>query len=143
VAEPGGGFVLLDGANELAGVRHLWWVVRHWPILRRGMTSSPGYIKHRVWFIPKRTIGLTSFWEDAGSAYRFAHSPAHLLFWRWGAQPGHTRGGWLAIYRYVEGGPLWGNGVDAMVRAFAGHVPAPTNQPARTPPPGAAPNPGA
>lgn len=131
------GFVLLDGANELTGVRHFWWVIRHWPTLRRGMEASEGYIKHRLWYIPPRTIGLTSFWEDAGAAYRFAHSPAHLLFWRWGADSAHTRGGWLAIYRYVEGGPLWGNGVESMVQAFGSHVPAPSNEPARLPPPGA------
>lgn len=128
-------FVLLDGANELSTLRNLWWVVRRWPTLRRGLRSAPGYIKHRVWFVPPRTIGLTTWWEETGAAYRFAHSPAHLLFWRWGAEPGHTRGGWLALYRYVEGGPLWGNGVEAMVRAFGGHVPAPTNEPPRMPPP--------
>jgi hypothetical protein len=100
------------------------------------MKSSPGYIKHRLWFVVPRTIGLTSWWEDAGAAYRFAHSPAHLLFWHWGAEPGHTRGGWLAIYKYVEGGPLWGNGVEAMVRDFGSRVPAPSNQPARMPPSG-------
>jgi heme-degrading monooxygenase HmoA len=136
VAERGDGFILLDGANELSSVRQFWWVIRHWSTLRRGMRSSPGYIRHRLWCVPPRTIGLTSWWEDAGAAYRFAHSPAHLLFWRWGAEPGHTRGGWLAIYRYVEGGPLWGNGVETMVRAFGSRVPAPTNEPARMPPSG-------
>jgi hypothetical protein len=137
VPERDKGFVLLDGANELAGVRQLWWVIRHWPALRGGMKASAGYIKHRLWFVPPRTIGLTSWWDDAGAAYRFAHSPAHLLFWRWGAEPGHTKGGWLAVYRYVEGGPLWGNGVESMVRDFGDRVPPPSNQPARVPPPDA------
>ena len=136
MAERADGFILLDGANELSNVRQFWWVIRHWSTLRRGMRSSPGYIRHRLWYVPPRTIGLTSWWEDAGAAYRFAHSPAHLLFWRWGAEAGHTRGGWLAIYRYVEGGPLWGNGVETMVRDFGSRVPAPTNEPARMPPSG-------
>jgi len=131
------GFVLVDGANEVSKVRHLWWVIRHWPTLRRGLRSSPGYIRHRVWFVPPRTIGLTTWWEEVGAAYRFAHSPAHLLFWRWGAEPGHTRGGWLAVYRYVEGGPLWGNGVESMVRAFGRHVPAASHDSPAAPPSGA------
>jgi hypothetical protein len=128
------GFVLIDGANEVAAVWRFWWVVRHWPRLRRALTGSPGYIGHRLWFRWPRTIGLMSWWTEEKDAYRFAYTPAHLEFWRWGHQSRHTRGGWLALYRYVDGGPLWGNGVETLARTFAGVVPPPSGAPARPPP---------
>lgn len=126
-----GPFVLVDGANELAGLRALAWVAIHWRALRRDMTRTPGYIAHRVWFALPLTIGLTSWWESERAAYDFARSHGHRMFWRWGSQPGHTRGGWLAFYRYDHGGPLWGNGVAAMVSRLGGRVGRPSGRPPR------------
>jgi hypothetical protein len=133
-AQPGrDAFVLLDGANELTGARALWWVLRHWPALRREMRATEGYLAHRIWYSPPYTIGLLTWWTDEKAAYRFAHAPQHTKFWRWGSEPGHTSGGWLATYRYLHGGPLWGNGVQSLARTFAGRVPAPGGKPADPP----------
>ena len=134
VSEPARGFFLLDGANELTGLRAAFWVVRNWPRLRGELTGAPGYIAHRAWFARPWTIGLTTWWADEAAAYRFAQLPEHRRFWAWASEPGHTRGGWLAHYRYVRGGPLWGNGVGSMTSRLEGWVPTPSGQPARRPP---------
>jgi fumigallin biosynthesis monooxygenase-like protein len=128
-----GGVVLFDGATEFAGLRAVAWAAWHWPALRRELVGSTGYLAHRMWFALPWTVGLVTWWEDAPSAYRFAHGPAHLRFWRWAAAPGHTRGGWLAQYRYAEGGALWGNGVRPVVARLGRHVGAPSHGPARPP----------
>ncbi len=126
--------VLVDGANELRGPRALWWVVRKWPSLRRELESAPGYVAHRLWYAPPFTVGLTTWWEDERSVYRFAHFPTHLEFWRWATQRDSTRGGWLATYRYQRGGPLWGNGVSQMMQKLGGLVPESTGGRPRPPP---------
>lgn len=123
----------MDGASEFDGPRALFWAARHWPALRRELTGSPGYIAHRMWFSLPSTVGLVTWWEDAASAYRFAHQPEHLRFWRWAAIPGHSKGGWLAQYRYTEGGALWGTGVRAMMRRLGTRVPPTTGAMARPP----------
>jgi hypothetical protein len=133
--EAGGSFFLLDGANELAGLRATIWLALRWPALRRELVNAPGYMAHRVWFAWPWTLGLTTWWVDEASAYRFAHLPEHRRVWAWGAVPGHTRGGWLAHYRYVRGGPLWGNGVRVLTARFAGRVPAANGHPPRPAPP--------
>jgi hypothetical protein len=125
---------MIDGANQFRDVRALWWVVRYWPRLRNEMMSARGYIAHRIWYVFPLTLGITSWWQDENAAYRFAHLPVHREFWRWAASRGKTRGGWLASYRYVSGGPLWGNGVEAMVRRLGRFVPEPTNEAPRQPP---------
>lgn len=125
---------LIDGANELRGLRSLWWVVRRWPALRRELTGAPGYVAHRLWYVLPYTIGLTTWWSNERAAYRFAHMPTHLEFWRWAARRGSTRGGWLATYRLERGGPLWGNGVEAMMSRFGPFVgPAPEEPPQPAP----------
>src|SRR6266851_1760604 len=128
-------FYLLDGANELSGPLALLWVASRWPVLRRELVGARGYIGHRLWFAWPWTFGLTTWWQDAADPYRYAHLPEHLRLWAWAAEPGHTRGGWLAHYRYVRGGPLWGNGVQSMATRFAGRVPEPPGAPARHVPP--------
>jgi heme-degrading monooxygenase HmoA len=128
-------FWLLDGANELTGVRAVIWLVRQWPALQRELMDSRGYLGHRLWFAWPWTIGLTTWWRDEAAVYRFAHLPQHRRVWAWGAEPGHTNGGWLAHYRFVRGGPLWGNGVRVMASRFAGYVPDPSGAPARKVPP--------
>ncbi len=124
-------FYLLDGANELSGPLAVLWTARHWPALKRELVGAPGYIAHRLWFAWPWTIGVTTWWQDEAAAYRFAHMPQHLRFWTWAADTGRTRGGWLAHYRYVRGGPLWGNGVQSLATRFADHVPAPSGAPPR------------
>lgn len=114
--------MLIDGANQLHGVRALLWLVRRWPALRREMTATEGYLAHRLWFAFPLTMGVTSWWADDNAVYRFAHQPEHLRLWRWATGPGRSRGGWLARYRYVDGGPLWGNGVEVMMQRLAGIV---------------------
>lgn len=128
------GFVLLDGATQVSGLRSLWWVLRRWPALRKEMMTAGGYIQHRVWYVLPYTIGLTSWWEDEKSAYGFTRLPVHLAFWKWGTNAGHTRGGWLATYRFVGGGPLWGNGVESMMSTFGGVIPPAAGRPAKPPP---------
>jgi hypothetical protein len=123
------GFVMIDGANQFQSPAALWWVVRHWPALRKEMTGARGYIAHRIWYAFPLTLGITSWWEDENAAYRFAHLPVHYTFWRWAASGGKTKGGWLASYRYVSGGPLWGNGVEAMMGRLHGFVPPPSAKP--------------
>jgi hypothetical protein len=130
------GLVLVDGANQLGGIRSIVWVLRHWPALRRELVRSPGYVHRHVWFRAPFTIGLMTWWESEAAAYRFAYSPEHLRFWRWGAESGTTDGGWLAIYRYAEGGPLWGTGVQERMRVFARFVPPPSGEPPSRPPEG-------
>ena len=126
--------VLVDGANELSGARALWWVVRRWPRLRGELVSAPGYVAHRLWFSFPLTIGLTTWWRDEKALHRFAHMPVHLEFWEWAVRKGSTRGGWLAIYRYEHGGPLWGNGVKHLMDNFGRFVPpAPEKPPKETP----------
>ena len=121
-------FVVLDGANHLSGARAMWWVLRHYPALRREMKSTDGYLQHRVAFSPPYTLILTSWWADEKCAYRFAHRPVHLKFWQWAARnPENTRGGWLAVYRYERGGPLWGDGVPIMRRGLEALVPFPNH----------------
>jgi hypothetical protein len=124
-------FYLLDGANELSGPLAMLWVARRWPALRRELVGARGYIGHRLWFAWPWTVGVTTWWQDEAAAYRFAHMPQHLRLWAWAAGTGRTRGGWLAHYRYVRGGPLWGNGVQSLATRFANHVPAPPGAPAR------------
>ncbi len=126
--------VLVDGANELSGPRALWWVMRRWPALRRELESAPGYVAHRLWYKPVLTVGLTTWWTDEKSVYRFAHMPTHLEFWRWASRSGSTRGGWLATYRYERGGPLWGNGVESLMSRLGDFVPEATGE-APPPPP--------
>lgn len=128
-------FWLLDGANELSGLRALIWLARHWPALKRELMQSRGYLGHRLWFARPWTVGLTTWWRDEAAAYRFAHLPQHRRVWAWGAAPGHTNGGWLAHYRFVRGGPLWGNGVQVMASRFAEYVGEPSGVPARPVPP--------
>ena len=123
------GLVLADGANEFGGPLALLEAAWRWPGLRREMLSARGYVGHRLWIAFPFTIGLHSWWEDEAAAYRFAHLPNHLEFWEWARRPGRTRGGWLAFYAYAHGGPLWGNGVTAMVRRFGRFTPAPTGAP--------------
>jgi hypothetical protein len=125
---------LIDGANELRGLRSLIWVVRRWPRLRRELMSTEGYVTHRLWYVPPFTLGLTSWWSDRRGAYRFAHQPAHLEFWSWSARADTTKGGWLATYELVGGGPLWGNGVARMMESFGEFV-----EPASMEPPKPAP----
>jgi heme-degrading monooxygenase HmoA len=128
------GFVLLDGANELSGPRSMWWVLRNWPKLRREMRSAPGYVAHRLWYARPYTVGLLTWWADEKSAYAFARMPEHRRFWSWAADADVTNGGWLATYRYVHGGPLWGNGVASLATTFHGLVPEPSGKPAEPPP---------
>ncbi len=125
---------MLDGANQFSSPRGLWWVVRRWPALRREMTSARGYIAHRVWYAFPLTLGITSWWQEENAAYRFAHLPVHRDFWRWAVSGGQTRGGWLATYQYGSGGPLWGNGVEAMMRRLGSFVPPAPEGPPRPPP---------
>lgn len=125
---------MIDGANQLSGLPALWWVIRRWPRLRDEMTSARGYIAHRIWFVFPLTIGISSWWEDENAAYRFAHMPVHRMFWHWAASSGQTKGGWLASYRYANGGPLWGNGVETMMRRLGRVVPATSHEPPRRPP---------
>lgn len=125
---------LFDGANEVNGWRGLLWLIRHWRALRREMQATPGFVAYRVWWAFPFTIGLVTWWESEAAAYRFARSPAHLLFWRWGSDPRNTSGGWLAHYRYVRGGALWGNGVRAMMRRLERHTGPAPRRPARHPP---------
>jgi hypothetical protein len=131
MTEVGGTFFLLDGANELTGLRGVIWLALRWQALRRELMGARGYIAHRLWFASPWTVGLTSWWVDEASAYRFARLPEHRRVWAWAAEPGHTRGGWLAHYRYVRGGPLWGNGVRALTARFEGRVPSASDQPPR------------
>lgn len=128
------GLVLVDGANELSGPRALWWVARHWPAMRREMKSARGYVHHRLWYSRPWTVGLTTWWEDEAAAYRFAYMPEHLKFWSWAASSRVTRGGWLAVYGFADGGPLWGNGVRSMMRPFERFVPPPTGETPRPTP---------
>ncbi len=125
---------MIDGANQFQGPASLWWAVRHWPALRKEMTGARGYIAHRVWYVFPLTLGITSWWQDENAAYRFAHLPVHRTFWRWAASGGKTKGGWLASYRYVSGGPLWGNGVESMMSRLGAFVPAPSRKPPNGPP---------
>src|SRR5258708_22673994 len=118
-------FYLLDGANELSGPWAMLWVARRWPALRGELVGARGYIGHRLWFAWPWTVGVTTWWADEAAAYRFAHMPQHLRLWAWAAQPGHTRGGWLAHYRYVRGGPLLANGVRSLATRLANRVPPP------------------
>ena len=134
MAEPKRSLVLVDGANELRDLRALWWVVRKWPSLRRELESAPGYVAHRLWYALPFTVGLTTWWEDEKSLYRFARLPTHLEFWRWATKHDTTRGGWLATYRYQRGGPLWGNGVSHMMTKLGGFVPDASDAPPRLPP---------
>jgi fumigallin biosynthesis monooxygenase-like protein len=127
-------FVMIDGANQFSGVRALWWVVRRWPKLRKEMTGARGYLAHRVWYAFPLTLGITSWWQDENAAYRFAHLPVHRDFWGWAASGEKTKGGWLATYQYVKGGPLWGNGVAVMMQRLGKVVPAANNEPPRPPP---------
>jgi heme-degrading monooxygenase HmoA len=120
---------LIDGATEFAGPMALLGAVRRWPRLRRQLVTTPGYVAHRLWFRLPTTIGLFTWWETEGAAYRFARSPAHLAIWRWAAEERPTRGGWLALYRLQRGGPLWGSGVRHRVRAFGRFVPPPSGEP--------------
>jgi heme-degrading monooxygenase HmoA len=112
------GLVVADGANEFDGLVALVEAAWRWPGLRREMRGAPGYVSHRLWYSFPTTVGILSWWEDEAAAYRFAHLPAHLEFWEWATQPGHTRGGWLAFYAFAHGGPLWGNGVRKQVLDF-------------------------
>ena len=125
---------LIDGANELRGPRALWWVIRHWPALRRELMGADGYVTHRLWYARPFTVGLTTWWTEERLARRFAHMPVHLEFWEWANRKETTTGGWLATYRYESGGPLWGNGVDAMMRRFGPFVDPPSGEPPRTVP---------
>jgi hypothetical protein len=125
---------LIDGANELRGPRALWWVVRRWPALRRELTGADGYVAHRLWYALPFTVGLTTWWTEERLARRFAHMPVHLEFWKWANRTGATTGGWLATYRYESGGPLWGNGVDAMMKRFGSFVDPPSKEPPRPAP---------
>ncbi len=86
------------------------------------MSSVPGYVAHRLWWHMPLTIGLTSWWSDEKAAYRFAHMPVHLEFWAYAERKNATHGGWLAVYRLESGGPLWGNGVKAMMDRFGDFV---------------------
>lgn len=125
---------LIDGANELRGPRALWWVVRRWPALRRELTGADGYVAYRLWYAFPFTVGLTTWWTDERAARRFAHMPVHLKFWAWASRTGATNGGWLATYRYEGGGPLWGNGVEVMMKRFGPFVgPAPEEPPRPAP----------
>jgi hypothetical protein len=124
---------LFDGATEVTGWRQLLWILWHWRWLRRDMRTAPGYVAHRVWWGFPFTIGLITWWESEAAAYRFARGPAHLYFWNWGMDPDHTAGGWLADYRYVRGGALWGNGVQDMMRRLGGRTGPASGQPARRP----------
>jgi heme-degrading monooxygenase HmoA len=67
-------------------------------------------VRLRARFVPPRTFALTTRWETEADAYRFAHTPEHLAFWRWGSVPGNTRGGWLVVYRYERGDRCGGTG---------------------------------
>lgn len=109
--------VALDGANELS-FRGFVWVVRNWPSLRNEMTSSDGYLAHHYYFIFPFTLGLVTFWKDEVSAYRFAHKPVHMKYWKWAEGNRNSKGGWLATYEYRSGGVLWGNGVRKVRRVF-------------------------
>jgi hypothetical protein len=129
-----GPLYLIDGATELRGPRALWWVARRWPPLRRELTGAPGYVAHRLWYVFPFTVGLTTWWSEERAAYRFAHMPVHLKFWSWAARGRSTRGGWLATYRFERGGPLWGNGVEAMMKRFGPFVDAPLHEPPRATP---------
>jgi len=92
------GFVIIDGANQFQGAASLWWVVRHWPALRKEMTAARGYIAHRIWYAFPLTLGITSWWEDENAAYRFAHLPVHRIFWRWRHRLARPKAaGWQAI----------------------------------------------
>ena len=118
---------LFDGATEFAGLKGVLWAMWHWPALRRAMKDTPGYLAHRLWYGFPYTIGLVTWWKDEAAAYRFSRTPSHLAFWSYAAQGPTTRGGWLAHYRYVRGGPLWGNGVRAMTSRLGGLGPPPTD----------------
>jgi hypothetical protein len=110
--------VVIDGANELTP-RGLWWVMRHWPALRKEMINSNGYLWHHYYFRFPGVLGLMSFWESKGAAYKFAHKPVHKSFWGWSEHnKRQSRGGWLAIYEYSSGGVLWGNGVTKVRQRF-------------------------
>jgi hypothetical protein len=126
--------VLVDGANELSGPRALWWVIRRWPALRRELQNAPGYVAHRLWFEHWFTVGLTTWWVDERSVYRFARMPVHVDFWRWASGSRGTKGGWLASYRFVRGGPLWGNGVESMMARLGDFVPEASGEPPPPPP---------
>jgi len=128
------GLYLFDGATEFAGPRGILWAVWHWPALRRAMKDTAGYVAHRLWYGFPYTIGLVTWWKDEAAAYRFARTPAHIAFWSFAARGPTTRGGWLAHYRLVRGGPLWGNGVRAMTRRFGEFAPPETNSPPRKAP---------
>jgi heme-degrading monooxygenase HmoA len=136
MSEPMLTFYMLDGATELSGLRAAIWVTLHWPRLRRELTGTPGYIAHRLWFGWPWTIGLVTWWADEAAVYKFAHRPEHRRFWAFGADPAHTRGGWLAHYRFTRGGPLWGNGVRTMTTRLEGWVPPASNHAARPAPTG-------
>ena len=117
------GLVLADGANEFGGFLALLQAGLRWPALRRQLKAADGYLGHHLWYGHPYTVGLLTWWEDEASAYRFAHLPAHLDFWRWATIPGKTGGGWLAFYAYGHGGPLWGNGVRLQVKRFGAFTP--------------------
>jgi hypothetical protein len=125
------GLVLADGANEFDGILAVLQAAWRWPRLLREMRSAPGYVSHRTWYSFPFTIGVYSWWADEAAAYRFAHLPAHLDFWEWATHPGHTRGGWLAFYAFVHGGPLWGTGVRKQVREFGRFTTPPDGAPPR------------
>jgi hypothetical protein len=112
-----------DPAPRLSGPLALLWVGSRWPALKRELVGARGYIAHRLWFAWPWTIGVTTWWQDEAAAYRSAHMPQHQRFWAWAAETGRTRGGWLAHYRYVRGGPLWGQRREVVGDAFCRSCP--------------------
>jgi heme-degrading monooxygenase HmoA len=120
---------LVDGVTEFSGIGGLFGAARRWRRLRRDLVRTPGYVAHRLWYRFPTTIGLLTWWEEERGAYAFARSPAHLEIWRWAADGTPTRGGWLAVYRFAHGGPLWGNGVAHRVGAFGRFTRAPLGAP--------------
>lgn len=112
------GPVVVDGANRMSGPLALLRLAWHAPRLRRELVAAPGCLRHHLWYRWPLTVGLVSFWTDAGSAYAFAHGPAHLALWRLAAGSRFTSGGWLAVYRFHHGGELWGDGVPHAKRGF-------------------------
>ncbi len=115
--------VVIDGANELRDVRAAFWMARNWRALRKEMMQSDGYVTHHYYFKFPFTIGLVSFWADERAAYGFARQPVHNKFREWVEKTGGSTGGWLALYEYDHGGPLWGNGVTYVKKQFDGVIP--------------------
>jgi hypothetical protein len=109
---------VVDGANHMAGFRSLAWLLWKAPTIRRELVAAPGYVRHHLWYRWPLTVGLLSFWTDARSAYAYAHLPVHLSLWRRASRRDFTRGGWLAVYRFHNGGELWGDGVPAARQGF-------------------------